>query len=671
MQKVLIVGAGRGGVALLQVMAESDAFQVYAVVDHDPQAPGLTLAQSMDIETGQDWRKYLTDQTDIIIDVTGDQETFNQLREARSRKTVLIPGSVASLVYQLLTEKESLISHLEHDSYIRELAMNSTHDGMIGIDCDHRIILFNDRAAEMIGINKDKALHQSIYQVVPLSGLPRIIETGRAENNQELMLDNGMKVVTTRIPMVNEAGKVIGAFAVFKDITEVVNLAEEMTNLKEIQTMLEAIIQSSDDAISVVDEQGRGLMINPAYTRLTGLTESEVISQPAEADIFEGESMHMQVLKTRRAVRGVKMVVGPNRKEVAVNVAPIIVNGHLKGSVGVIHDLSEIQQLTSELDRARRIIRSLEAKYTFEDILGNSDEILLVTEQAKVASKTSTTVLLRGEQGSGKELFANAIHNGSDRKYNSFHRVNCGSMPAAFLLNTLFGTDSTEGLLTQAGEGTVFLDEIGELSLEAQNKLLEALRSKQVSKQGVDEMLSFKARVITASHINLERAIAKGQFSEELYYYLSRLTLQLPPLRTHKQDIPVICDRLIMKLNQSFGRTVKGISKSALEQLTDYEWPGNVRELENVLSRAMIFMDQKEELIEQKHLIPLQSKQTFKREMNGPLAEQLENVEKEIIEQMLRKHNGNKTATAKELDISIRNLYYKIEKYQVETERSG
>lgn len=670
MQKVLIVGAGRGGVALLQVMAESDAFSVYAVVDHDPQAPGLSLAQSLNIETGQDWKKYLSDQTDIIIDVTGDEETFNQLREARSRKTVLIPGSVASLVYQLLTEKESLITHLEHDSYIRELAMNSTHDGMIGIDCDHRIILFNNRAAEMIGIEKDKALHQSIYQVVPLSGLPRIIETGRTENNQELILDNGTKVVTTRIPMVNESGDVIGAFAVFKDITEVVNLAEEMTNLKEIQTMLEAIIQSSDDAISVVDEQGRGLMINRAYTRLTGLSESEVINQPAEADIFEGESMHMQVLKTRRPVRGVKMLVGPNRKEVAVNVAPIIVNGQLKGSVGVIHDLSEIHQLTSELDRARRIIRSLEAKYTFEDILGNSDEMLLVTEQAKVASKTNTTVLLRGEQGSGKELFANAIHNGSDRKYNSFNRVNCGSMPAAFLLDTLFGTEASEGLFEQAGEGTVFLDEIGELSLEAQKKLLSTLKTREIEKNS-SEVVPFKARVITASHINLERAIAKGQFSEELYYYLSRLTLQLPPLRTHKQDMPVICERLILKLNQSFGRTVKGISKPALEQLMDYEWPGNVRELENVLSRAMIFMDQKEETIEQKHLIPLQSEPALKREMNGPLAEQLEHVEKEIIEQTLRKHNGNKTASAKELDISIRNLYYKIEKYQVETERSG
>ncbi|WP_227395196.1 sigma 54-interacting transcriptional regulator [Jeotgalibacillus aurantiacus] len=670
MQKVLIVGAGQGGEALLQVMAESDAFQVYAVVDRNNQAPGLELARAMDIQTGSDWRNYLTDQTDIIIDVTGDHQTFLDLREARSQNTVLIPGSVASLLYQLLTEKESLIRHLEHDSYIRELVMNSTHDGMIGIDKDHRIILFNDRASEMVGIEKEKAMHQSIYQVVPLSGLPRIIETGRTENHQELVLDNGAKVVTTRIPMINDQGEIIGAFAVFKDITEVVDLAEEMTNLKEIQMMLEAIIQSSDDAISVVDEHGRGLLINPAYTRLTGLSESEVINQPATTDIFEGESMHMKVLKTRRPVRGVKMIVGPNKKEVAVNVAPIIVNGQLKGSVGVIHDMSEIQELSSELDRARRIIRSLEAKYTFEDIIGRSDEMMLVTEQAKVAAKTNTTVLIRGESGSGKELFAHAIHNASDRKYKSFVRVNCGSMPAAYLMEALFGRETSEGFFEQAGEGTVFLDEIGELSLEAQRMLLSVLESKTIRRLGTTGEVALKARVITASNFNLERAIGDGRFLEELYYHLSRLTLQLPPLRSHKMDIPSISDRLIQKLNQSYGRHVKGISALALRQLYEHSWPGNIRELENVLSRAMIFMDQKDDMIEPKHLIPLHPSEE-PEELSGSLADQLERVEKEIIRSTLKKHKGNKTAAAKDLDISIRNLYYKIEKYQVESERSS
>ncbi|MGD7045536.1 sigma 54-interacting transcriptional regulator [Jeotgalibacillus proteolyticus] len=684
MQKVLIVGAGRGGTALLRVMAESDAFQVYAVVDPNPQAPGLALAQSLHIQTGKEWKEHLSEETDIIIDVTGDAQTFNDLRNARSTHTVLVPGSVASLIYQLLTEKESLIERMENASFIRDLIVNSTHDGMIGIDCSHRIILFNEQASAMVGVPKEKAMGEVIYHVIPMSGLPRIIETGRTESNQELILDNGLKVVTTRIPMVNDSGEIIGAFAVFKDITEVVNLAEEMTNLREIQTMLEAIIQSSDEAISVVDEHGRGLLINPAYTRLTGLSESEVINQPATTDISEGESMHMQVLKTRRPVRGANMRVGPNKKEVVVNVAPVIVNGQLKGSVGVIHDMSEIQSLTSELDRARRIIRTLEAKYTFDDIVGKSDDIQLVIEQAKVASNTSTTVLVRGEAGTGKELFAHAIHNASKRRYYSFLKVNCASMPTAFLKEALFGSEETDpssgdlfvktGLLEQAGEGSIFLDEIGELSMGTQEALLKALQTKTITRLHSENAVPLKARIIAATNHNLERAIAEGNFLEELYYYLTKLPIQLPSLRNHKMDIPLLCERLVQNLNQAFGRHVKGVSPAAIKQLMDYAWPGNVRELENVLSRAMIFMHHQETMIETKHLIPLHTshvQQTKTDEQKGTLAEQLEQLEKQIIEQTLVKYKGNKTAASKELDISIRNLYYKIEKYEVEVEKGG
>lgn len=165
-------------------------------------------------------------------------------------------------------------------------------------------------------------------------------------------------MITTRIPIIDDSNQLIGSFAVFKDITEVVELAEKVTDLKEIQTMLKAIIQSSEEAISVVDENGIGLMINPAYTKITGLHEEEIIGKPATTDISEGESVHYEVLRTRKPVRGRKMKVGPYDKDVLVNVAPIIVDGKLKGSVGVIHDLSEIESLSAELKKAKRIIRN-------------------------------------------------------------------------------------------------------------------------------------------------------------------------------------------------------------------------------------------------------------------------------------------------------------------------
>lgn len=452
----------------------------------------------------------------------------------------------------------------------------------------------------------------------------------------------------------------------------------------ELETMLEAIIQCSEEAISVVDEYGRGLMINPAYTRITGLSEDQVIGQPATADISEGDSMHMQVLKTRRPVRGVRMRVGPKKREVIVNVAPIIVNGILKGSVGVIHDVSEIQNLTQELHRARQIIRTLEAKYSFVDIIGHSDEMRIAIEQAKLAAKTPVTVLLRGESGTGKELFAHAIHNASDRKYNKFLRVNCAALTESLLESELFGYDEgafsgakrggKRGLFEEANNGSIFLDEIGELSANTQAKLLRVLQEREIVRVGGTKPITINVRIIAATNVNLEKGIAHGTFREDLYYRLNRMPIQIPPLRKRKEDIPGLCNFLIQKINQEYGRNIEGVSNLALKRLLNYEWPGNVRELENILERAIIFMKNNETLIDLNHLPELKSptdSQIATREMNisheiKPLATMIDQFEESIIKHTLEKFSGNKTQTAKALALSVRNLYYKLKKYHIE-----
>ena len=199
-------------------------------------------------------------------------------------------------------------------------------------------------------------------------------------------------------PLYDHKGRIVGAFAVFKDMTEVLALAEEITDLKSVQTMLEAIIQSSDDAISVVDEKGNGILINRAYTRITGLTAEDVVGKPATVDISEGESIHMKVLKTRQPVRGVNMRVGENNNEVIVNVAPIIVDRQVRGSVGVIHDITEIRNLMNELDQARTIIRKLESTYTFDDVYGKSTDIQIAIEQAKLAAEIIYQSCLEAKQ---------------------------------------------------------------------------------------------------------------------------------------------------------------------------------------------------------------------------------------------------------------------------------
>jgi PAS domain S-box-containing protein len=686
MQNIMIVGAGKGGTAILKILKESEVLNVQVVIDRNEDAPGILLARKEGIKTGTSWEPFLNENIDIIIEVTGNDEVFKEIRTAKNKQTVLIPGSVAFLVSKLIEEKEELVSKLQNDSYKQELIFNAANDGMVVIDRKGQVILFNKRAEEIMGVKKGQAIGKDILEVIPTSRLLIILKTRRVESNQEMVIGNGRKIITTRIPIIEENGKLMGAFAVFKDITEVVNLAEEITNLKEIQTMLQAIIHSSDDAISVVDENGRGILINPAYTRLTNLTKDQVIGHPATADISEGESMHMKVLQTRRAVRGVPMRVGPNKKEVIVNVAPIIVEGKLKGSVGVIHDMSEMKSLSRELNRARQIIRTLEAKYTFEDIIGISEEMVIAIEQAKLGAKTPATILLRGESGTGKELFAHAIHNASDRKYNKFIRVNCAAIAESLLESELFGYEEgafsgaqrggKRGFFEEANNGSIFLDEIGELSANTQAKLLRVLQEREIIRVGAAKPININVRIIAATNVNLEKGIAKGSFREDLYYRLNRMPIQIPPLRKRKEEIPVLCSRLIDKINRDYGRNVEGVSNKALTQLKEYDWPGNVRELENILGRAIIFMNYNDTLIDVHHLpelrnttVRLESSSINSSEpsnLEKTLPDLVEEFEARIIRETLLRLNGNKTLTAKTLGLSVRNLYYKLDKFNFE-----
>lgn len=393
---MMIIGADSRGMSLLKLLHGASGFDVVAVVDVDEQAPGVQLAQKWGIAAASDWRPWMAEPLDLIIETTGRADVLEEIRRLAPEGANIVPSAVAQMMAELVEEKEALIAKLKSEAARRALIFHSSHDGMIVVDEYGYITDMNQSAAELLEVDKDKVIGKHILTVLPSSGLPRVLETRQTEFHQEVELANGKKLITTRIPIIDDNGKLFGALAVFKDITELVALAEEITDLKEVRMMLEAIIYSSEEAISVVDENGNGILINPAYTRLTGLTEEDVIGKPATADIAEGESMHMQVLKTRRPVRGARMKVGPKNRDVIVNVAPIIVDGVLKGSVGVIHDVSEIQRLTTELNRARQIIRTLEAKYSFADIVGESEEMKVAIEQAKLAAKTPATILLRG-----------------------------------------------------------------------------------------------------------------------------------------------------------------------------------------------------------------------------------------------------------------------------------
>lgn len=678
MQNVLIVGAGSGGLLLLDLFQNLEFMNVTAIVDTDNRAPGILRAKELGIQYGTDWKDMLTSDLQIIFDVTGNESVFTEILKVRPANTVLIPGSIANLLVRLLQENDSYIKRIREEMHKQRMVFDSIDEGMIGIGEYGLVDFFNSSASKMTGVPIEEAVGKAISDVIPLSKLPRVFDSGRSELNRELILGNGMKIVTSRYPLFDHTGKKTGAFAVFKDITEVVALAEEITDLEKVKTMLEAIIHSSDDAISVVDENGYGIIVNPAYTRITGLSEDVVIGHPATADINEGESIHMKVLQSRKPVRGVHMRIGENNREVIVNVAPIIVDRKLRGSVGVIHDITEMRRLMKELDRARMIIRKLESTYTFDDIFGESSEIRISIEQAKLAATSNLPVLLRGEAGTGKELFAHAIHSGSDRKFNKFIRVNCASMHPIMLETELFGqtdwnsqnVNMKQSFFKEAENGTLFLDEVNDLSLSIQRKLLRYIRDGIIYSSGSEQPIKPSVRVIVATSKNLEKAMHEGRFDEELYYSLNRISIQIPPLRTRKSDLPSIIDHLLVKLNQQFGMNVEEITEEAQNWLEQYNWPGNIRELESVLSRAMIYMDSGEVQLELADVTKsLTSSNHHEEDLFLPekstLASIMDEYEETILETALRENDGNKSLTANRLGISLRSLYYKLEKFNL------
>ncbi|WP_243458146.1 sigma 54-interacting transcriptional regulator [Sporosarcina sp. Te-1] len=674
LQKVLIIGAGKGGSALLYLINNLDFMQVFAIVDKDENAPGLQLAEELGIRTGHRWKPFLAEPVHIVFDVTGDPAVFAELMEHKPPGTMLVPGSVANLIVHLLNEKNHFIQQVQTEIHKQQLIFNSVEEGMIGINAQGMIDFINESACRMLGVQSKSVIGTAIGEIIPESKLVRVFNSGKVESNVELQLPNGLKIVSSRFPLFTSEGKKIGAFAVFKDVSEVLKLAEEITDLKQVKTMLEAIIHSSDDAISVVDNKGNGILVNPAYTRITGLSEDEVVGKPATVDINEGESIHMKVLKTKKPVRGVNMRIGESNRDVIVNVAPIIVDQHVMGSVGVIHDITEMRSLMRELDWARSIIRKLESTYSFSDINGSSPDIELAIEQAKVAAKSSVPVLLRGEPGTGKELFAHAIHSGSGRKVHNFIRVNCSVIDPAIIEKELFGEDQVNaggrraGLLAETGEGTLFLDEVSDLPPKTQKRLLDYIMTK--AGQMHPDQKGQHARIITASSKNLEKAMHDGKFDEELYYHLNRLSIHIPPLRTRKGDIPEVANHLLGKLNQEFGMNVELITEEALERLAQYDWPGNVRELENVLSRAMIYMQPgtvtiKEEDI-RKSLFSNETKVEEEVSLEkSTLASIMDDYERAVLEKALQENDGNKSLTASRLGISLRSLYYKLEKYKL------
>ncbi|HOA17758.1 MAG TPA: sigma 54-interacting transcriptional regulator [Fervidobacterium sp.] len=558
-----------------------------------------------------------------------------------------------------------------------ESVLDSIIEGIIIVNKDANVVYVNKNASKLLGLPSD-ILGKYVEDVVENTRLHIVVRTGLPEIDQLQRTENAV-IITSRLPIKDERGEIIGAVAVFRDITSIRKLAEEITNLKEVEAQLKAIIDSTNDAISVADENGIVRIVNRAYTKITGYAAEEVIGKPATVDIAEGESIHMLIAKMRQPIYNARLKVGPARKEVIVNATPLFVHGKFKGSVAVVHDVSEIMQLNNELEEIKRLIRHMKAQYTFDDIIGDSRIMQIAKEQAKRVAQTPATVLLRGESGTGKELFAHAIHNVSPRKNKPFVSVNCAAIPESILESELFGYEEgaftgavrggKKGLVEEADGGTLFLDEVGKLPISLQPKLLRFIESKEFVPVGGRNVKKVDVRIIAATNTDLEKMVKSGEFLPDLYFRLNVFPIYLPPLKERREDIPKIAMHIVRKLNQQYGRMVEGMNPAVMHYITNKEWQGNVREMENFIGRIMINMGPEERIIEMKHLpekAEVNEMGNFETFEIRALKDMVESYEKQVIQEALKKCNGDKSKAAEMLDVSVRTLYYKMERYGID-----
>jgi len=335
----------------------------------------------------------------------------------------------------------------------------------------------------------------------------------------------------------------------------------------------------------------------------------------------------------------------------------------------------ERERLRKENELLRRQVKK---EYSFENIVSKNDKMNKLFEIIKKVAPYKSTILITGESGTGKELVARAIHYNSDRSKMFFVPVNCGAIPENLLESELFGhikgafTDAIrtkKGLFEEADEGTIFLDEIGELPAQLQVKLLRALQDGEIRRVGESKSIQINVRIVAATVKDLAREVNEGRFRDDLFYRLNVLHLSIPPLRERKEDIPLLVQHFINKHNQSLNKNVKEVDSKALELLMNYKWSGNVRELENTIERAVVLTDG--EKIELDHL-PFEI-QNFQNEVPMvPMAEEEYSIKKGsrmlelgLIRKALKKTKGNHTQAARLLEISHRALLYKIKDYGI------
>ena len=444
-------------------------------------------------------------------------------------------------------------------------------------------------------------------------------------------------------------------------------------------SLLETMLAAPDELIVVVNKNGYIENMSQAYGDFLGIQVQNAIGRHV-TEVIENTRMDI-VVKTGVPETGETQDIH-GEKMIATRI-PIRKNGMVIGAYGrvlvrntrelhMLHD--KLSSIEMELNMYKRTFEKINtATYTVDDIIGDCSIMQDLKDSVRKVAKTNSNVLIMGESGTGKELFAHSIHAGSMRRKAPFVCVNCGSIPEQLIESELFGYEEGAftgarkggkiGLFPAAHGGTIFLDEIGELPLPMQVRLLRVLQDREIQRVGSNVREKVNVRVVAATNRNLYQMVKKGEFRSDLYYRLNVVTLHLPLLRERKEDLPLLIQMILSKISKKESLGAIEISREAMDHLLRYDWPGNVRELENVLERAINFTDAGEK-IKAKNLPERITGRMVSRTVM-PLKELMENTEKDAIKDALLRCRNCKAKAANELGISRTTLYEKMMKYEI------
>ena len=458
-------------------------------------------------------------------------------------------------------------------------------------------------------------------------------------------------------------------------------------SLHEIST--KALMQRIADELEgliVADAEGRYAYVNQRWSSLTGYTFEQVKGRYVR-DVVRLSRVD-EVLKTQKFVSGDAILLNSQTGEevpVYCSYTPLFHENKLEGCLVYMirknEDVSmavpsHVVSLLEELNRQMQLLQSFQQNTVdpLDRIVGNSPEILKMKHEIVCAARSSSTVLIDGETGSGKELVAHAIHELSPRCKNRLIKVNCAAIPAELLESEFFGY--VEGAFTGASRGgrigkfeMANGDEINQMPLALQPKLLRVLQEREIERVGSSATIPIDTRIISSTNTPLEKLVMEEKFRSDLYFRLNVVCIHVPPLRERSEDIPLLIDWLMKQLNFRLNLQIPGISQEAVQRLMEYDWPGNVRELQNVLERAMNLAWF--ETLEWKYFSDYFKHHAYEtKTLNSAapprlLRQRTDELEKDILMQVLQEFHGNKTLVAQNLGISRTILYKKLHKYQL------